>query len=252
MAFDSIKNSLSCKADTKKDIDGRHNYNPDFHITRVIRALQVNCDKPLPADIAIVKSFYTSYKAAREIRKVQTKDQKLKDFIITLAEFKAEAIKILRTYPFWPSIPNNPSHLTDDDYCMQAITFWSENHVFMHLSGAYLFYHYLKDTVKIPETELCEVKYLKRVGIEKITKLLRLYLEAHCNTGGEFAYIYELNSVTYSKYTIYVMMNLFDFAPDQDIKDHARRILDTYVKHLLALADCTYGLNCLAGIKPRL
>ena len=140
LSLNTIKESISCKEDTLDDINDRNDKNPDFQITRVIRALYLP-DKALPADIALLKSAYSSYQNAKDNRANQPADQKLKEYIMTLAEFKTNAISTLKAYPFWPSIPKDPLNLTDDDYCMQAITFWSENHIFMHLSAAYLFYY---------------------------------------------------------------------------------------------------------------
>ncbi len=146
---------------------------------------------------------------------------------------------------------------------MEGITFWSENHLLMHLGSAYLFYHYLRkeklaelhanwdNRTDIDESVFAaDVDFVSKVGISKITLLLKLYLEAHCfdvtdNNG--FAYIFELNSVTYYQYTVYALMNLFDFAPDVEIRQWSKQMLDAIVKYIMIMADPTNGLHSLAG-----
>ena len=173
-------------------------------------------------------------------------------------ELKSKASAAIKHYPFWPSLPN-----TVEDNTMEGITFWSENHLLMHLGSAYLFYHYLRNEklaelhangdnrTDIDESEFAaDVDFVSKVGISKITLLLKLYLEAHCfdvtdNNG--FAYIFELNSVTYYQYTVYALMNLFDFAPDVEIRQWSKQMLDAIVKYIMIMADPTNGLHSLAG-----
>ncbi len=173
-------------------------------------------------------------------------------------ELKSKASAAIKHYPFWPSLPN-----TVEDNTMEGITFWSENHLLMHLGSAYLFYHYLRkeklaelhangdNRTDIDESVFAaDVDFVSKVGISKITLLLKLYLEAHCfdvtdNNG--FAYIFELNSVTYYQYTVYALMNLFDFAPDVEIRQWSKQMLDAIVKYIMIMADPTNGLHSLAG-----
>ncbi len=221
--------------------------NPDFQLTWLTRLLYLNS---VPGDNR------TPFQATVPI--MATDDSKPTRF--TYADLKARSIEAFKKYPFWPSLPKTPK-----DNPMEGITFWSENHLLMHLGSAYLFYHYLKkeklaelhangdDRTDIDKSEFAgDVNFVgdDQIGIDKITLLLKIYLHLHCvdvTANNGFAYIFELNSVTYYKYTVYALMNLFDFAPDAEIRQWSKQMLDAIVKYIMIMADPTNGLHSLAG-----
>lgn len=165
----------------------------------------------------------------------------------TLPDLRDKIVNQLLQYPFWAKLGSASSDDAHNDFAMRAITFWSENHVLMHLSSAYLFFNYMK--TKRPNDKrfpTCHIN--KYFTYEYFEQMLKLYLEVHCHDDtSNFGEIYELNSVTYWKYTIHALLNLIDFAPDADIRRWSTNIMNSIVKFLMLLADPTHGIHCLGG-----
>lgn len=225
--FESIvenigKNCITTKETSTDDVAKIKEINPDFHITALVRMLWLDLKNPAPIPTTLPN---------------ETKD---------FRSFRAEVIGALKNYPFWPSTKHEK---------MRGITFWSENHLLMHLGGAYLFNHYL-DTVQGNDKFLdrrTSGVFFAQPEMPKLTNLLRIYLKAHhyvdAADGKEKMYLLEINSVTYQKYTLPALLNLVDFAPDEEIAHLARLMVDCSIRHLLQTVDPSNGIETYSGKK---
>jgi hypothetical protein len=77
------------------------------------------------------------------------------------------------------------------------------------------------------------------------TKLLKIYLRAHCLK--EFNGVYEVNSSVYLPYTLSGLLNLYDFALDEEIRDMAGKIIDRVVHHVMLCTTSDGTSNLSAG-----
>lgn len=102
---------------------------------------------------------------------------------------------------------------------MQKTIFWSENHIFMYLSSAYLSHQYFTENSS-SHTPSCCVNYHD-------LDLLMIYLESHCHPN--FNGVYEVLSCTYLPWTICSLLNLYDFASDLSVKALSKTILDQII-----------------------
>mmetsp|Transcript_7015 Transcript_7015/g.11733 ORF Transcript_7015/g.11733 Transcript_7015/m.11733 type:complete len:848 (+) Transcript_7015:116-2659(+) len=163
----------------------------------------------------------------------------------------------LDSFPFWPNPGVDVPQPNFDKIC-----FWSENHIFMTLGSCYLFRQYqvvrmrktlntMKDNSAADNAEE-EVKAAKQLtDMEKElnscleTKLLKIYLRAHCEP--EFGAVYEVNSSVYLPYTLSALMNLFDFSADGEIKKMASKVIDAVVEHVMRCTTLSGVSNLSAG-----
>jgi hypothetical protein len=127
--------------------------------------------------------------------------------------------EVFKDFCFWPGSVTEKPRRKD----MENVIFWSENHIFMYLSSAYLYYQKVKGT------------YLERdvVVSEREVQHLRSYLNAHVRFNG----VYEVLSAPYLPWTLCALLNLFDFAQDEDIKEGARRLIDLIVEQFMLAAS---------------
>ena len=91
---------------------------------------------------------------------------------------------ILKNFHFW----------TTSKHQLNNVSFWSENHTFMYLSSAYIYY---------------EMYPWEGHATEKDKRHLLAYLHGHCHP--EFQGVYEVLSAIYLPYTISALLNLYDF-----------------------------------------
>lgn len=121
---------------------------------------------------------------------------------------------------------------------MTRVTFWSENHIFLYLSCAHLF------------AQCADIRNVPHTGVsEKEELLLRCYLSAHADFDG----VYEVLSSTYLPFTMYALLNLYDFSSDSTVRAQADKVLQCIVSMILRVTssrgECT--LTCSARQYPR-
>lgn len=133
--------------------------------------------------------------------------------------------RILQNFSFWTGKAKDDSRRR----AMEHTIFWSENHIFMYLSSAYLFHQYLStgtSTSNQPNTNTCPTLASSCVNHHDCNQLL-IYLESH--THPKFQGVYEVLSCTYLPWTICALLNLYDYARDENVRHHAKLILDNIV-----------------------
>ena len=135
----------------------------------------------------------------------------------------------LAKFPFWVRKDKGGGEYG----AIEKIIFWSENHTFMFLSSAYLFYQRAK------------ALGLECLAEERDERLLRAYLDAHVDFEG----VYEILSCTYLPYTINSLLNLYDFADDTTVKDKAKFLLDKIISHVLLVCNADGICNLAASAR---
>jgi hypothetical protein len=183
---------------------------------------------------------------------IQQKDHKMDFYLIILIRFlflssshessgetaaAAEAEKriytqqlhqLLSKFIFWPQDPSTSSVSSSPfSDAMKDHCFWSENHIFMYLSSAFL-YH-----------EHCMDHSLPCLITNKEISLLKIYLTIHAlypssSDGG----MYETLSHVYLPYTLASLLNLFDFSRDSEIRSLSSLIIQKILKQLLLCTNC--------------
>jgi hypothetical protein len=135
----------------------------------------------------------------------------------------------LAKFPFWIRKEKGNGEYS----AIEKIVFWSENHTFMFLSSAHLFY-----------------QRSKRLGLECLANereelLLRAYLDAHVAFNG----VYEILSCTYLPYTISSLLNLYDYSEDCIVQEKARVLLDKIISQLLLVCNIDGVCNLAASAR---
>jgi hypothetical protein len=186
------------------------------------------------------KSVIDSNELARYCQAVVDVDDK-SDFVLikmirllyfsddALIEAQTQIDQALSGFPFWVRREKGNGEYAG----IEKIIFWSENHTFMFLSSAYLFYQRSKQLG------------LPCLAGEQEELLLRAYLDAHVAFGG----VYEILSCTYLPYTINSLLNLYDFADDSSIKEKAKFMLDKIVSQLLLVCNSDGICNLSASAR---
>jgi len=127
-------------------------------------------------------------------------------------------ISCLEKYPFWPDGKNTKNEF-------KKTVFWSENHVLMLLSSAFLFRQYaMKNNLEFRVRDL-EIE------------LLKTYLRVHVLFGG----LYEALSHCYLPYTLSSLLNLYDFSDDLEIKENAGIVIKIICKQILLSTNILDG-----------
>eukprot|EP01041_Mallomonas_annulata_P008223 gene8223-16907_t len=140
---------------------------------------------------------------------------------------KEKIINKLKDFPFWPNSTTKLNELND-------IVFWSENHIFMLLSSAYLLHQF---------TSPSEIS--TRISYSEI-KLLKIYLQAHVKFDG----IYEVLSHCYAPYTLSALFNLYDYAADIEIKSLAENLINRIIYiHILTTLKSNGTTNLTASCR---
>lgn len=157
--------------------------------------------------------------------------------VAEIATAKRQSVSALDTFPFWPTGSKNQAN-------MDKLVFWSENHLIMTLGSCYLFRQYkLNPELNVaPETKKIILQQLDKT-LE--TKLLKIYLRAHCLD--IFNGVYEVNSSVYLPYTLSGLLNLYDFALDTEVKELAHKIIDRVVHHVMLCTTSNGTSNLVAG-----
>lgn len=156
-------------------------------------------------DYVIKREDNSDMHIIKMIRLLYLSDNNENDIAIEKS-IKNRIIQTLSNFPYWP---HQGSESPND------IVFWSENHIMMMLSSSHLIRQYLGNA----STE-CSI-------LEE--RLLRLYLEVHCNMNG----VYECLSHVYLPYTIKALLNLYDFSIDGYIKNLSSKMLNLIVHQIL-------------------
>lgn len=146
-----------------------------------------------------------------------------------LLEAQSLADRALANFPFW--VRKDKEH--GQHAAIEKVTFWSENHTFMFLSSAHLFYQRSRN-IGVP----C-------LAGEREDALLRAYLAAHVSFEG----VYEILSCTYLPYTMSSLLNLLDFSEDLVVKEQARFVLDKIVSQLLLVCNADGICNLAASAR---
>jgi hypothetical protein len=161
----------------------------------------------------------------------------------------------LQNFSFWTGDTELDSRRT----AMEQTIFWSENHIFMYLSTAYLFHQYLSSsssssaatdhtptfdsfatasssssTTTTPSCSLSHCCVKPHDGHQ-----LLIYLEAHCHQ--QFSGVYEVLSCTYLPWTICALLNLYDFAHAPRIQELSKQLLDEIIS-LFCLVSTNRGI----------
>jgi hypothetical protein len=136
-------------------------------------------------------------------------------------------MKMLSTFSFWPGLSDSP---------IKESQFWSENHILLFLSSAYLFKQKFEESCL---TCPCMVT-------DREVSLLKVYLRAHCLPS--FGGVYEVNSPVYLPWSMCALLNLFDHARDVEIKLCAQFILGKITRQCVLSADrcgvCSLAATC--------
>ena len=154
---------------------------------------------------------------------------------IELKTWISRLINTLAVFPYWPhtdgTIPTSSETIPPSD----GIVFWSENHIFMLLSSAYLLRQYLYETNQA---------HLLLTVTDREEQLLLSYLSTHVQFGG----VYEVLSHVYLPYTISSLLNLIDFAPTGcTIQKKAHDLLHRIVYQILLCTTSSNGICCLTA-----
>jgi hypothetical protein len=122
-----------------------------------------------------------------------------------------------------------------------TIVFWSENHILMLLSSAYLFrqWQFKKVESTNPGTTLQFIPINTEQAME--IDLLKHYLSTRAAYG-----MFEVLSHVYLPHSMAALLNLFDFADDPEIKTLASQTIDRIVQQLLLCTTDT-GVVCLSA-----
>jgi hypothetical protein len=159
----------------------------------------------------------------------------------TPAGFKDKYLKLqqdikshLGMYPFWPPLEK----FKNKD--ISQIQFWSENHLIMHLSCAYLYYQFLaiekNDNTLQFEIENKECQYLK------------IWFELHFHQlMGQGPGIYEVFSHVYLCFTLCALMNIYDYCRNPDLKAKAEVMIDRIVYLLVLGLEPKSGISTFTG-----
>lgn len=142
---------------------------------------------------------------------------------------KERICQTLNSFPFWPASDEAPRKDIND------IVFWSENHLFMTLSSAYLFYQYHYHSLqRYPDNY---APFVDEVFIK--------YLELHLHD--KFDGVYEANSHVYLPYTLSALFNLFDYAEERSIRNMAEALIDKILYHIMLCTDPLHGVANLSA-----
>jgi hypothetical protein len=154
----------------------------------------------------------------------------------SIAKAKQQISSALYKFPFLPKRNTNLS--------MDNLVFWSENHLLMTLSCAYLYHQHVYNQQEL-NAQSFSASTLFSVNDQIESKLLKKYLQIHLHES--FNGMYEVNSHVYLPYTLNALFNLFDFAEDNEISSMAEQLIDRIVYQLMLCTDPHLGIANLSG-----
>lgn len=172
----------------------------------------------------------------------------LSEDVWSLSDAAAEIQTALSRFHFWPESGKNSQKVGET---LRNTIFWSENHLLMTLSSAYLY----------EQRRLNDPLELQKM---RTTHLLLTYLKAHCSPafgcvgfksdgslGGGF---YEALAHTYLPYSMSALLNLYDFAEDEEVRVMSAQLLHCIAFQLLlvtVIVPSTDGDLAIASLSGR-
>lgn len=164
------------------------------------------------------------------IRLLYLNEQKFPEHIqCNIRSAKERICQALAKFPFWPASDEPQSR------DINQLVFWSENHLFMTLGSAYLFYQYYYTSLQ---------SYPPNYSVF-VEDTFHRYLAVHQHK--LFNGVYEVNSHVYLPYTMSALLNLVDFASEREIQGMAEHTVDGIVQHLMLCADPLQGVANLSA-----
>eukprot|EP01039_Chlorochromonas_danica_P010884 gene10884-12098_t len=154
-----------------------------------------------------------------------------------IRESKEHICHALSAFPFWPVTDEKPTQNVD------KIVFWSENHIFMTLSCAYLYNQYCQS--RPSTTTASEGLPVLDSNAAIVNSIFLKYLDIHLDN--RFNGVYEVNSHVYLPYTMSALLNIFDFASDLNVREKAARLINRIVYHVMLCTDPLHGVANLSA-----
>jgi hypothetical protein len=204
----------------------------DIDLAQLIRVLYVNFDDDR-------KGIEPPYARHVHCLILTRSEQQLKK----IESLKTRICNVLMNFPYWPT-------LGGDNEEMSKLEFWEENHLFLSLSSAVLFYQHLLYIVPHKQAVNGNM-YMNHTTdsmleqSQRFTKLLVKYLDIHLSW--PVGLLYEVSSPVYNCRTICALMNLMDFSLDFSIREKSEKLLDRIVYQLMLGTDSTLGIGTLTG-----
>ena len=237
----------------------------DFSITPLIRCLylsKANHHQPFQNRIQAENDIDSASKAFSNL---QSPDLEETDgaIITNIDEQHPEIdalcddiVEALRIFPFWPSTDKGMNSNMDD------LVFWSENHLFMTLGSAFLFYQYMRlicppnlEESNFGTGEGVDARHTRLRGVidrtedndckafNRYRELLIVYLKIHTTMNGFF----EVNSPVYIPYSIAALWNLYDFSYDEEVRNAAKCVVDRMISQVMFTTDPLTGIVNLSA-----
>lgn len=164
---------------------------------------------------------------------------------LELKQFKQRICIALDQFPFWPE---RTSKGEANGKRMKDLVFWTEHHILLLLSSAYLFCQYM---AHLPDSQGDGNASGYKHRLFRYRVLLRRYLDAYSRArDGERSpstACFEVNSHVYLSFSIAALINLVDLARDRDIRESARKVLDGMVFLVMLCTDPLTGTANLCG-----
>jgi hypothetical protein len=159
----------------------------------------------------------------------------------SLKDAREEILRRFNKYQFWPDEGKM-------NWKFRGVTFWSENHMFLYLSNAYLYHQHQK---LFPNGDMTSAnsdtnKIMEQLNEMPSTSVLKTYLNGHCHE--LFNGVYEVNAPSYVHYTTAALLNLYDYAIDASIRESAKKVLDRIVYFMMLTTDTKNGVFSITGI----
>jgi hypothetical protein len=229
------KNSLiSYVLDPKNK--GKLNKDQQTNFSNIIRNVtqrKQNCDMDI---IVLIRLLYLTAEKSAEFQE-------------SVNHIVSEICQTLSKFPFWPALGENQDCFAE--FNANKLIFWSENHLFMTLSSAYLFCQYIvllhERKLGMPVEGAAQHKSLEWEERFLECQLLKQYLALHIHK--QFQGIFEINSHGYIHLTFCSLLNLVDFGTrnDQEVSKPAGMILDYITTQIMLGTDPLFGISSLAG-----
>lgn len=159
----------------------------------------------------------------------ENRDNVAKESVSTWEKAHKDILSAFEGFPFWP---------TEGVQNMDNIVFWSENHLFMTLSAAYLYHQFRHKKHSDHVDDAWESQYIE-------CRLLHKYLELHLHR--DFNGVFEANSHVYLPFTIIALLNLIDFAKNEALQSKAWRLVDRIVQLVVLNYDPYRGVGNLVA-----
>jgi hypothetical protein len=165
---------------------------------------------------------------------------------ISLKDARKEILARFNNYLFWPKEGRN--------WEFRGVTFWSENHMFLYLSNAYLYNQHKNLFPNYDSKNMAQAPRDKELVTNELATLastivLEMYLKGHCHE--LFNGVYEVNAPSYVHFTTAALLNLYDYAIDKSIRESAKKLLDRIVYFMMLTTDTKNGVFSITGIAKK-